>query len=198
MAFPYGSTVKPIETKDDGTQFIAFEADQNRAIAKAILHQTLATGEAEHETRAAAAIHQDILGQLVRQIKRIVARMIVRDILTDLTVANFGDDARPLVPRASLGDTNEEDKTGRMTAYTGWKRAGLLLPSQYPDVYAEVGAPPASPEDLALVAERWQSTAALPDGTTNVSVAAQAEPDGSPPQEAPQSGGQSPPAKEQP
>jgi hypothetical protein len=157
MAFPYGSAVKPMETKDDGSQFIQFEA-----IAKAILHQTLATGESQHESRAAASIHQDILGQLVRQIKRIVARMIRRDILTALTVANFGDDARPLVPVASLGDTNEEDKTARMTAYAAWKKEGLLLPSQYPDVYAEVGAPPASPEDLAHVAEQFTAPPPVP------------------------------------
>lgn len=157
VAFPFGSTTKPLEVHSDGHQFIAMFDHFDRAIAKAILHQTLATGEGQHDSRAAAGVHQDILDQLIKRLKRTIAHMLKKDVLTPLVRYNFGDAALSLVPDLSLGDTVEADKAPQQTSLAAMWTAGMMTPSQLPDAYADVGLPPSTPQDLDALAVAWHA-----------------------------------------
>jgi Protein of unknown function (DUF935) len=163
VVLPYGSTAKPIEVSGEGVPFIhAFDRFDNQ-ISTAILHQTLATQEAKHDTRAAAQVHQDILALLVRMTKRAVARMLKQDVFYPLVKYNFGEAAaEQLTPNTNLSEVEAEDVSPRMTAVANLVNAGIIMPSQLPDIYADLSLPPASPEDLKAYAESFNAPPAPP------------------------------------
>jgi hypothetical protein len=155
LIFPYGAVAKPLHVPSDGAAFYKAFERFDRDIAKAILNQELATGEGQHDSRAAAQVHQDILSMKIKRGKKAFARMLYRDIIRQTVAINFGDKARDLAPAASLGEVGEEDKSARMTAVASWMREGAIMPSQLPELYAEMDLPQASPEELTLLADKW-------------------------------------------
>jgi phage gp29-like protein len=141
LALPAGSAVTPIQSLGDGAAFTRAITDCNHEIIKAILTQTLATEEGEHQARAAAAVHSDVLDTLVRQGKKSVVRMLARDVLRPWVAYNWGPRADALVPIPSLGTTEEQDKTALMNAVANLQRAGYPHPSQYPAIDQMLGLP---------------------------------------------------------
>lgn len=131
--FPAGAAVTVLEPKGPaGSGQVYDRAIQilDRQIVLAILCQTLSTGESRYGARAAAQVHQDVLGLVIRQGKQALARCIRRDICLSLVRYNWGDAARALVPAVSLGSTEQEDKAAMMNAIANLGRAGLIDPSQ--------------------------------------------------------------------
>lgn len=153
-AFPFGAKVEPIEVQGEGDPFLKALAYHNLEIVRAILTQSLATGEGEHQARAAAQVHQDVLDTLIRQAKMSVVGMVQRDILRPLVLYNWGPAALPLVPRAQLGDTEGHDFAPVATAVAALERAGYLHPSQYPGVDEMLSLPARDPESITAAIER--------------------------------------------
>jgi phage gp29-like protein len=156
VVLPFGATAKPIEVNGEGIPFtMAFERF-DRQISTAILHQTLATQESQHETRAAAQVHQDVLALLVRIGKRTLAAMLKQDVFYPLVKYNWGEQAaRNFTPSANLSEVEAEDISPRMVAVSQLAAQGLVFPSQLPDLFADLDLPPASAEDLAHYAEEF-------------------------------------------
>lgn len=140
-AFPYGSKVEVVQPAGDGSAFLKGLLQADQQITKAILTQELATEQGEHQTRAAATVHQDVLATIVRQGKKSVQRMIFMDVLRRWVIMNIGDDALHLTPFVSLGTTEEEDKSPKMNAVAALQRSGYLDMSQYPGIDEILGLP---------------------------------------------------------
>lgn len=140
LAFPHGSEVQTVTSTGEGRAFLsAFELFDKQMVI-GILTQTLATTEGQHQTRAAAQVHQDVLGTIVRQCKRSVVRMLYRHIITPLVLYNYGHDALALRPRPSLGNVEKQDVAVMITALATAKYA--LDPSQFPAVDQMLNLPP--------------------------------------------------------
>jgi uncharacterized protein DUF935 len=138
-AFPGGSLVKVLEANGDGHAFLRAIAEANISITKALLTQSLATEEGEHQTRAASQVHQDVLGTLVRQGKRGMLRMITKDILKPWVLRNWGERVLHLVPVPSLGETEQQDMAPMVTALA---LAGYQVgPSQLTEIDSLLGLP---------------------------------------------------------
>lgn len=155
LVVPPETEVKELYSTGDGAAFLrAFEM-YNRDITLAITGQSLATTEGEHQARAAASVHQDILATRVKQLKLGLARMLRRDVLRRWVALNWGDAAAAtLTPLVSLGSVEEEDVTPRMTAVAALDRAGYLAPSQRPGIDVMLGLPERTPEETARETER--------------------------------------------
>lgn len=155
LVLPYGAELKELYSTGDGAAFLrAFEM-YNRDITLALTGQSLATTEGEHQARAAASVHQDILATRVKQAKLAVARTIRRDILQQFVRLNWGDDAaKHLTPLVNLGSVEEEDVTPRMTAVAALERAGYLAASQRPAIDVALGLPERTPEETVAETER--------------------------------------------
>lgn len=139
LAVPHGTEVHALQMTGDGKPFITAIAEYNREITKAILTQELATEQGQYQARAAAEVHQDILDTLVHQARKVVARMVRRDILMPWVAANWGDDAVPLTPWVSLGEAESPDLASLWTAAAS---LGLPLhPSQYDGIDEMIGLP---------------------------------------------------------
>lgn len=155
LVVPPETEVKELYSTGDGAAFLrAFEM-YNRDITLAITGQSLATTEGEHQARAAASVHQDILATRVKQLKLGLARVLRRDVLAQFVRLNWGDDAaKHLTPLVSLGTIEEEDVTPRMTAVAALERSGYLAPSQRPAIDVMLGLPERTPEETAAETER--------------------------------------------
>lgn len=135
MTVPFGTQVHTVEMQGEGEAFLSAFVQADAQITKAILTQSLATEEGEHQARAAASVHQDVLDTLVRQGKRCVLRMIGYDILVPWVLRNWGEKAaRELVPIPSLGSTERQDLPQLWTAAAALQRSNYLHPSQHPAV----------------------------------------------------------------
>jgi hypothetical protein len=162
MAAPFGTEIDIIYSQGDGNAFAkAFEI-LNHDITLAIMGQTLATGEGQHDSRAAATVHQDILDTTVRQAKRAVCRMLTFDVLRPWVIANWGEAALHLVPVVSLGSTEQPDVAATMTAVAQLERAGYLTPSQKPAIDLLLNLPQRDPTETAIEVERFSAPPAPP------------------------------------
>lgn len=141
MALPFGTDVHAIEMQGNGEAFLACFTEADSQITHAILTQQLATESPGIQARAAAEVHQDVLGTLVRQGKRAVARMVMQDILKPWVIRNWGEDKAELTPRVSLGATEHQDLAALMNAIAALARIGYLHPSQLPYVDGLLGLP---------------------------------------------------------
>jgi hypothetical protein len=163
LVLPYGALVKELFSTGDGAAFLrAIELD-NRDITLAITGQALATTEGQHQARAAASVHQDILATRVKQGKLGVARMLRRDMLRPWVQLNWGDAAAPLTPLIGLGTVEEEDVTPRMNAVAAMERAKWFTPSQKPVVDVMLGLPARDPAETALEQERFAAPPVVPE-----------------------------------
>ena len=109
----------------------------------AVLHQTRATMEARHGSKADSETGQDILGTVIRQAKRAVCTMLRRDILKPLVSYNYGPDAsRMLTPMISLGSVEQQDWSAYATAVAALAKSGYIAPDQYAALDERLGLPP--------------------------------------------------------
>jgi hypothetical protein len=140
-AFPHGTSVQPLQMQGDGSSFLrAFEL-LNREIEQAVTGQVLATSEGQHQSRAASAVHQDILGLLIAHGKATIAEMLRTDVLRPLIRYNFGPDDEPLTPTVSLAETESHDFADNATAVSALYQVGYLSPSQLSETDAMLGLP---------------------------------------------------------
>jgi len=153
-AFSAGSKVDTLEARGDGKAFDAMFDRCDQWIAKAVLNQELATGEGQHDSRAAATVHANILALIIKHLKIAVAEMIKRDVFMNLVRINFGEDKLHLTPDASFGEVEEGDAAAMLTGVAAMETAGYFDPSQYAALDALLNLPPRSPEDVAARATR--------------------------------------------
>jgi Protein of unknown function (DUF935) len=155
---PAGSKSALQEAHGDGAAYIQAEALWNREISMALLGQTLATNEAQHESRAAATVHQDILALLIRYIKFWLADFVYHQLIVPWVRVNFGADAVALAPTVSLGQTDPENLAAVANAIAQMTTAGYWDPTRMPpDIGAQL--------DVRLNFPERQVTAIGPDGT---------------------------------
>lgn len=155
--FPNGAAVEILEPKGpagSGQVYRTAVDILDRQIVLSILCQTLSTTESRFGARAAAQVHQDVLGLVIRHGKRAVTEMIRRDILTPLVRYNWGEDALPLVPVPSLGSVSQEDKPTLMNAVANLQRGGYFTPGQLRLLDQTLGLPVREDEPVVVAPER--------------------------------------------
>lgn len=107
-----GSTINPIPVQPSTGALVYLQNIDacNRAIAKGILAQTLATEEGEHMARAASEVHMSILELGLRYIKKALSAAVKNDLFRVLVEFNFGKEAAAeLTPDYVLSDMSRAD-----------------------------------------------------------------------------------------
>lgn len=137
---PFGTDIKQLEVTGTGDQFIKSLKSSNTGIRKGILGDSLATGEADKDARAAKEVAMNVVDLRVKHMKNIVAECVERDLFKLLTVVNFGKEKAHLSPLCSLGDTERRDWATDLKAATsaGYKFA----PEHFPVIDVQFGQKP--------------------------------------------------------
>lgn len=139
IVVPPGSEVSQLDIVDDGAGFERAIAVADGQIAKAILYQTLATGEAQFGTRAQSETHMSVLDLLVAWLKSKVAAAIERDLVRTTIRWNFGEEALVYTPQISLGDTERRDWSVDAAAAAALEPA--VTDSQWNAITDQLGLP---------------------------------------------------------
>lgn len=138
--FPYGSEIDVITVASDGSIFIKLFDWINRQMTRAITRQHLATGEGESHSRAAAEVHQDALGLVVEEIRRVQTLTLQRDLINTLVTMNFGPDQLVLAPHIHMGSGDGFPISPMEVA--NLSRVGWFTESQMRELDERLGLPP--------------------------------------------------------
>jgi hypothetical protein len=141
IALPNGTIVQPIQSTGEGRAFLNALQHCDAQIVVGILTQTLATMEAEHQARAAAQVHQDVLDTLIRQGKKDAQRMLYWDILRKWVFYNWGEALLTLTPKPTLGSAEQRMIPTLMAAIAQLVQCQFLQPDQYPGCDRILGLP---------------------------------------------------------
>lgn len=144
IAVPAGTTITVVQSQGEGKAFLNALQHCDQQIVVSILTQTLATMDSEHQARAAAQVHQDVLETLIRQAKKAVVRLLHR-VLRLWVSYNWGPAFLPLVPRVTLGSTEKRQQPALISAMAQWFAAGGLAQDQLPAIDDLLGLPRRDP-----------------------------------------------------
>jgi hypothetical protein len=169
-AGPFGSEIKVIESAKDSSVVSGAISILEGQIIRAILLQIRATTEAKHGSKADSETGQDILGTLVRFVRKCRERHL-RSVLMRQNAWNYGDDiARRLTPMVDLGGTEHQDFAANSAGVAVLYQGGYFTASQLPYVDTFLGLPQRQPDD-----PRVGPTGIIPD-TPPVEAAPKPEP----------------------
>lgn len=174
-AFPNGASVQAILNAGNGEAFREAFTLYDMQITKAVLNQTLATEEGQHQSKAASSTHKDTLDAIVRQGKRPACRMLERDVLRVWMQLNGMSNILHLCPVVTIGPTAQEDTAKLMAAVAQLQGTGYLHPSQFGGIDAQLGLPPRNPEDATeiptkevITVQEQEPTQGSPSGVPGV------------------------------
>jgi len=136
---PNGSEVDQLEASGEGQGFDAAIKLSDAQMGKAVLRQTLATGEAQFGTRAQSQTHLNVLDMVVWNLRGHLARLLQKDIVRQMIRYNFGEEALPYMPIVSLGDSERRDWSKDAMAAAALE--GSLTDSQWLAVTTQLGIP---------------------------------------------------------
>lgn len=111
---PHGTVIEQLEVSGTGQQFTNALKFNNSEIRKSVLGDSLATGEADKDARAARESAMGVVDLRVMLFRMTVARAIKYDVYRLLTVLKFGETNAHLTPNCALGGT--ENRTWEATA----------------------------------------------------------------------------------
>lgn len=140
IAGPYGTKVTQLEVEGEGEVFANHFRVCNSEIRKVILGDSLVTGEADKDARAARESSKDVMDIRKQALRALFADAVERDVLRLLTIVNFGADKAHLTPRCFLGDTEANDWQGDLQAAA--KAGYTFAPEHFGQLDAQFGLEP--------------------------------------------------------
>jgi len=123
----HGATLTTLDPMGEGSAFITAFDEFRHEIVFGILQQVRATLEATHSSKSDSETAQDILGILVRVAKKLLAGVLVRDVIKPLVSHNWGPDvAERLHPRVVLGMVDQQDFSRNANAVARLASVGMI------------------------------------------------------------------------
>lgn len=151
--FPAESKVQPIPPQGDGQPFLLGFRWFDEQITIAMMGQSLATMEGQHESRAASQVHQDSLETRIQMGKTLVEEMLWF-LADDLRMRNYPN-SEGLTPNISLGDVGPQDMAQMMMAVAALEKAGYIAPSQRAQLDAVMGIPVRTQDETDAQTEQF-------------------------------------------
>jgi hypothetical protein len=197
MVVPVGK-VNMLEAAKGGEVYLQAFTLVNTEITKAILHQELATNEAQFGTRAQSEVHQDVMGMQVALGKAVLADMFRYQLLARMVEYNYGPEALEVLPRVTFGETEQQDLSTVASAAVSFVTNQMIVPSQYNEVLEMVHFPqiPQDTVDMmmeaftakleASIVQSQQATMMPPPGMEGMPPASPSAPPGAAPGGVPQ------------
>ena len=137
-----GSDVKVVESSKDSSVVSGAVSILEGQIIRAILLQLRATMEAQHGSKADSQTGQDVMGTLVRFVRKWLERFL-RSVLMRQNALNYGDDiARRLTPLVDLGGAEHQDFAANAAGVGLLYQAGYFTDDMLPEADTLLGFSP--------------------------------------------------------
>lgn len=132
-----------LQNASQGDVFLKALEWLDKAIAKGITKQILATEEASYDTLGGSKTHQDTLSMPVNRLTAEIAAVMRLQILRPLVLLNYGEDvARRLTPDVQVAQVEDQDRAELINAVSGLQRAKYpITDAQYAALDEEMGIP---------------------------------------------------------
>lgn len=137
-----GAEVLPLKPDGNGEAFEYALTYADKQIDMSVTSQTLASGEAGHQTGAATDAHQDVSDMVIAYTKEALATVLKNDCLRVLVELNYGvEAAKRYTPDISLSELPRQDIAANRLAIGELWKSGYLDPSQQPKLDAQLDLP---------------------------------------------------------
>lgn len=154
---PFGATLKPYKSgltgSNDGNLFAKILKIINDEMENALLLQTLAQSEGEHQARSASQQVAEVLYNLIFWSRWLLAMMVTTHIFEPALRMNFGEWAVKYCPMVSLGDFVRRDWIKELEAIADAYFKGLIDDSQRPELMAWLNLPKPGPSRQEMTME---------------------------------------------
>lgn len=151
---PWGAKLEPYKKgltgANDAQLFRIILKIINDEMENAILLQTLAQSEGEHQARSASQQVAELLYNLTFWYKWLLGQMTLYDLFEVAIRINFGEWAIRYMPIVSLGDFVRRDWTEELKGYADAYFKGLLDDTQRPEIMANLNLPKPGPSRQEL------------------------------------------------
>jgi len=145
-AFPYGSEVEALASSSEGQAFFQALDYFDRQMSKALLGQTLASNEGQHQARASSETGKDVMDLVTEYGETLLADMLRRDVLRVAVEINLGKQALKYLPLVSLSAAEEADISKIGTVASTLYTAGYFAENQLSAMDTKLGLPAADGE----------------------------------------------------
>lgn len=145
-AFPFGSKVEALASSTEGQAIFNALDYYDRQMSKALLGQTLATNEGQHQARASSETAKSVMDLVTEYGEELLCNMIRRDILKVMVAINLGPKALRYLPLVSMSAVEETDITKVGTVAGQLFTAGYLADNQLAAMDSKLGLPAAEGE----------------------------------------------------
>lgn len=142
---PAGAEAEMLKSSGEGEAFMSAVDLFDAQVEKGILGQRLATTEAKFGTRAQAGVHKDIFDMMVDYYKWTIEQMVMKDIVQQLVLLNFGAKYLHISPIFTLGDTAAEDRAALWAGLSQLSTSKYISEDQKPALDAMAGLPVRAP-----------------------------------------------------
>lgn len=138
---PFGSDIKVVESTKDSSVAAGGVTMLEAEIKQSIILAIRATTEAQHGSKADSETSQDVMGTLIRFVRKGRERFL-RQLLIKQNTWNYGEDiARRLTPLVDLGSTEHQDFSTNAAGVGVLYQASYFTVNQLPYVDTFLGLP---------------------------------------------------------
>jgi hypothetical protein len=142
-AFPFGSQVESLASSTEGQAFFQSLDYFDRQMSKALLGQTLASNEGQHQARASSETGKDVMDLVTEYGETLLADMLRRDVLRVAVEINLGKPALKYLPLVSLSAAEEADIAKIGSVASMLFTAGYFSENQLSAMDSKLGLPAA-------------------------------------------------------
>jgi len=146
LILPHDAKAQPMKVGEaNGEVFPNAMRAASKEMEDAILLQSLAQSEGEHQARAASVTHADLLGLRVFLYKYVLCVAVLSDVIEPAVRKSYGDWAVAYMPKLSLGDFEQRNWTADLAAVADAYFKGFLDDTQRAEIMAWLGLPKPGP-----------------------------------------------------
>ena len=156
MILPVGK-MNMLDTSNTGDPYLkAFEL-VNQEIVRSIMLAELGQTGGKYGTKGLGEVHQDTEGLIVQLGKQVYVQCILERIVKPLVLYNYGEAGLQVLPKLSLGETEQQDFAAYAQAVTGLAGVGMITPHQYNDIFETLHLKPLPQEVINMMIQKWEA-----------------------------------------
>ena len=142
LVLDQGDTVEVLAPPNSGSTFTDFVDFCDRCMTRGILKSVRATMESEYGSRADSASGENVLSRFAARIRVELEHMFYIGFLYYITALNWGEEyADKYCPVLMLNSSSVGDIVAYGNMVANLKQAGIVGPSQYPELWALLDLP---------------------------------------------------------
>lgn len=161
-----GAIVVPVgkmgleEANSNGDAYLKAYELCNEEITLAILGANLSTQGGKYGTQALGEVHQDTVGHMVSHGKAWYIQTVTEQIIKPLVLYNYGEEGLQVLPRISIGETEQQDFPATAGAIASLLATPILTPHVFNKLLEMLHLPLLPDDVITTLIGKWDAETA--------------------------------------